>query len=58
MFNLLSIDVPVMTLGIKKCTIGKQRSLAFSLFYGMLIIGLFLSGPLVDFVRQVVGGNH
>ena len=55
---MTGIDIPVMTLGIKKCTsVGKQRSLAFSLFYAMLTTGLFLSGPVVDFIRTVIGGN-
>ena len=40
-----------MTLGIKKCTFGKTRSLAYSLYYSMLISGLFLAGPAVDFIR-------
>lgn len=44
-----------MTLGIKKCTIGRTRSLAYSLFYSMLISGLFLAGPVVDIIRNFVG---
>jgi len=47
-----------MTLGIKKCTLGRKRSLAYSLFYAMLTIGLFIAGPVVDFLRTVVGGKH
>lgn len=48
---IIFIDIPVMTLGIKKCTIGKTRSLAYALFYAMLTTGLFLSGPIVDIIR-------
>ncbi len=44
-----------MTLAIKQCTYGRIRSLAFSLFYAMLTLGVFLGGPSVDFVRNVVG---
>lgn len=52
---IVVIDIPVMTLGIKKCTVGKTRSLAYSLFYAMLTTGLFLAGPAVDLIRTVVG---
>jgi len=41
-----------MTLGIKKVTYGKARSLAYSLFYAMLTTGLFLAGPAVDLIRS------
>ena len=40
-----------MTLGIKKCTVGRTRSLGYSLFYAMLTSGLFLAGPIVDYIR-------
>jgi hypothetical protein len=46
-----------MTLGVKKCTIGKTRSLAYSLFYAMLTTGVFLAGPAVDFIRGYVGSK-
>jgi hypothetical protein len=52
------IVMPTMTLGIKKCTLGKTRSLAYSTYYGMLTIGLLLSGPTVDFIRGVIGGKY
>lgn len=54
---IIFLDIPVMTLGIKKCTYGKTRSLAYSLFYAMLTMGLFLAGPAVDYIRTVIGSN-
>lgn len=56
--NLTSLIIlvgPAMVLGIKKSTYGKQRSLAYSLFFGMLALGICLSGPLVDLVRNAIG---
>lgn len=46
-----------MTLGIKKITVGKQRSLAYSFYYGMLVTGIFIAGPAVDFIRTQIGGK-
>ena len=46
-----------MILGIKKVTIGRTRSLGYSLFYAMLTSGLLIAGPTVDFIRAYIGGK-
>lgn len=52
----VSIIFPSLLLGVKKLTeAGPVRSYAFSIFYGFMVLGALLGGPLVDFIRRDVG---
>mmetsp|Transcript_35936 Transcript_35936/g.55208 ORF Transcript_35936/g.55208 Transcript_35936/m.55208 type:complete len:187 (-) Transcript_35936:669-1229(-) len=52
----ISIVFPCLVLGIKKLSHkGSFRSLSFSIFYAMMILGALLGGPIVDFIRRDVG---
>lgn len=47
-----SIVFPCIMLGVKKLTLDSGRTLAFSFFYGAMIIGAILGGPIVDLIRH------
>ena len=53
----LSLFIPTLTFAIKKCTSGPVRSLAFSLFYASLTLGVFIGGPSIDYFRQNLDGT-
>lgn len=43
-------------MGVKKLTyIGPMRILAFNLYYGAMIFGAMIGGPIVDFIRRDIG---
>lgn len=52
----LSLYIPSLTFAIKKTTIGPTRSLAFSLFYASLTLGVFIGGPSIDYFRSNLNG--
>jgi len=52
----ISIVFPGLVLGIKKLTHkGAFRSLSFSVFYAMMILGALVGGPIVDYIRRDIG---
>jgi len=52
----ISIVFPCLVLGVKKLTpSGAVRALAFSIFYGFMVLGGLVAGPLVDFIRRDIG---
>ena len=48
----VSIVFPALFLGVKKLTKEDVRATAFSIFYGAMIIGAIIGGPLVDGIRH------
>lgn len=52
----ISLIFPGQVLGIKKLTTpGPMRVLAFNLFYGAMILGGIIGGPIVDYIRRDIG---
>ena len=52
----ISVIFPCLILGVKKLTTnGHFRSLSFSIFYGFMVLGALLGGPIVDFIRRDIG---
>jgi hypothetical protein len=52
----ISIIFPCLVLGIKKLTTdGSFRKLSFSVFFGFMVIGGLVGGPIVDFIRRDIG---
>jgi MFS family permease len=51
---------PVMVAGIQRFATTAQRSIAFSMFYAMMNVGLFLSLRIFDLLRRKMGehGHH
>lgn len=47
----ISILFPVLILGVKKLTKENARPQAFSFFYGAMILGAVVGGPIVDLLR-------
>lgn len=47
----ISILFPVLILGVKKLTKENARPQAFSFFYGAMILGAVIGGPIVDLLR-------
>lgn len=47
----ISILFPVLLLAIKKLTFENARPLAFSLYYGAMVLGAVFGGPIIDFIR-------
>ena len=47
----ISILFPVLILGVKKLTKENARPQAFSFFYGAMILGAVVRGPIVDLLR-------
>ena len=48
----ISIVFPALILGIKKLTFENARPLAFSIFFGAMIIGAIFGGPVIDWIRH------
>ena len=46
------MQIPVMTLGIRRYTNDTNRSFAYSLFYAVMNVAALLSGWLVDLLRH------
>ena len=52
----ISILFPTHVLGVKKLTYnGSMRVLAFNIYYGAMIFGAMIGGPLVDYIRRDIG---
>lgn len=52
----ISIIFPSQLLGVKKLTNpGPMRVLAFNIYYGAMILGGVLGGPIVDYIRRDIG---
>ena len=52
----VSIIFPTLVLAVKKLSHpGAMRSLAFNFYYGFMVFGALLGGPLVDFIRRDIG---
>ena len=47
----ISIIFPCLLLGIKKLTSEDSRPIAFSVFYGAMVLGAVFGGPIVDWIR-------
>jgi len=48
----ISIVFPALLLGVKRLTFENSRPYAFSVFFGAMIIGAILGGPVVDWIRH------
>lgn len=48
----ISIIFPASILGVKKLTRENARPMAFSFFFGAMVIGAIFSGPIVDWIRH------
>ena len=52
----ISIIFPCLVLGVKKLTHeGPFRKQCFSIYFGFMVIGGVLGGPIVDFIRRDIG---
>lgn len=52
----ISIIFPCLVLGVKKLTNdGPFRKLCFSIYYGFMVVGGVLGGPIVDYIRRDIG---
>jgi MFS family permease len=52
----ISIIFPTLVLAVKKLSHpGAMRSLAFNIYYGFMVFGALIGGPLVDFIRRDIG---
>ena len=47
-----SIILPAAMVGVKKLTFENGRVQGFSYFYGVMIMGIILGGPIVDLIRH------
>lgn len=48
----ISLVYPVLLLGVKRLTKENARPLAFSIFFGSMILGAVFGGPIVDWIRH------
>lgn len=48
----ISIIFPILVLAIKRLTRESARPLAFSIFFGSMILGAVFAGPVVDWIRH------
>lgn len=48
----ISIIFPALMLAVKKLTFEDARPLAFSYFYGAMILGAIFGGPIIDWIRM------
>ena len=48
----ISLIFPTLILAIKKLTKENARPLAFSIFFGAMILGAVFAGPIVDWIRH------
>lgn len=52
----ISIIFPCLVLGVKKLSNdGPFRKLCFSIYFGFMVIGGVLGGPIVDYIRRDIG---
>ena len=52
-----SFMFPTMAIAIRRYTEKKNRNFVYGLFYTIMIIAIFLSGPLVDLFRLLLSGD-
>lgn len=48
----ISLIFPTLVLAIKRLTLESARPLAFSIFFGAMILGAVFGGPIVDWIRH------
>ena len=48
----ISITFPALILGVKRLTKENARPIGFNIFYGAMVLGAIVGGPLVDFIRH------
>ena len=48
----ISIIFPILVLATKRLTKENARPLAFSIFFGAMILGAVFAGPIVDWIRH------
>lgn len=48
----ISLIFPVLVLAVKRLTKESARPLAFSIFFGAMILGAVFGGPIVDWIRH------
>lgn len=48
----ISLIFPTLLLSVKRLTFQKSRPLAFSIFFGAMILGAVFGGPIVDWIRH------
>lgn len=48
----ISIIFPILVLAVKRLTKESARPLAFSIFFGAMILGAVFGGPVVDWIRH------
>lgn len=52
------LGIPVMQIAIRRFTTDKSRSLAYSIFYGMMNISAIFSASAIDFFRRSVSDRN
>jgi len=48
----ISIVFPALILGVKRLTKENARPIGFNIFYGAMVLGAIIGGPLVDYIRH------
>lgn len=48
----ISIVFPALILGVKRLTKENARPIGFNIFYGAMVLGAIVGGPLVDYIRH------
>lgn len=48
----ISLIFPTLVLAVKRLTLESARPLAFSIFFGAMILGAVFGGPIVDWIRH------
>lgn len=48
----ISIIFPALILAVKKLTFENSRPLAFSFFFGAMVLGAVFGGPIIDWIRH------
>jgi len=48
----IALIFPVLILAVKRLTLTNTRPLAFSIFFGAMILGAAFGGPIVDWIRH------
>ena len=48
----IALIFPTLILAVKRLTLSNTRPLAFSIFFGAMILGVATGGPIVDWIRH------
>jgi MFS family permease len=51
-----ALNIPVLTIAVRRFTNSETRSIAYSWFYVVLNVAALLAAPAVDLMRRYVGG--